>query len=79
VAVGQGIGGRVLALGKPVRVDDYVSSPTITHQFGAQVMGEGLAAMVAVPIISRSGDKVETVAIAYARCGSPPTSATTRC
>ena len=66
VPVGQGIGGRVLALGKPVRVNDYVSSQTITHQFDAQVRGEGLAAMVAVPIISRSGDKVETVAIAYA-------------
>jgi signal transduction histidine kinase len=66
VPIGQGIGGRVLALGKPVRVNDYVSSPAITHQFDAQVRGEGLAAMVAVPIISRSGDKSETVAIAYA-------------
>jgi GAF domain-containing protein len=66
VPIGQGIGGRVLALGKPVRVNDYVSSPAITHQFDAQVRGEGLAAMVAVPIISRSGDKSGTVAIAYA-------------
>jgi signal transduction histidine kinase len=66
VPIGQGIGGRALALGKPVRVNDYVSSPAITHQFDAQVRGEGLAAMVAVPIISRSGDKSGTVAIAYA-------------
>jgi signal transduction histidine kinase len=66
VPAGQGIGGRVLALGKPVRVTDYLSAPTITHQFDAQVRGEGLAAMLAVPIFSRVGGKVETVAIAYA-------------
>ncbi|WP_370947555.1 GAF domain-containing protein [Amycolatopsis sp. cg5] len=66
VPVGQGIGGRVLALGKPVRVNDYVSSPTITHQFDAQVRGEGIGAMLAVPIFSRVGDRTETVAIAYA-------------
>ncbi|WP_245901048.1 GAF domain-containing sensor histidine kinase [Prauserella shujinwangii] len=66
VPVGQGIGGRVLALGKPVRVSDYVSSPAITHQFDAQVRGEGLGAMLAVPIISRHGGDERTVAIAYA-------------
>jgi len=70
VPVGQGIGGRVLALGKPVRVNDYVSSQTITHQFDAQVRGEGLAAMVAVPIISRSGDKVD-IAISDCRQVAP--------
>jgi signal transduction histidine kinase len=67
VPVGQGIGGRVLALGRPVRVTDYVSSPTITHQFDAQVRGEGLAAMLAVPIVARG----ETVAIAYAAMREP--------
>nr|WP_092529783.1 GAF domain-containing protein [Amycolatopsis arida] len=64
--IGQGIGGRVLALGEPARVSDYVSSPTITHQFDAQVRGEGLAAMLAVPIIDRYGGRPRTVAIAYA-------------
>ncbi|WP_410672880.1 GAF domain-containing protein [Amycolatopsis sp. cmx-4-68] len=67
VPVGQGIGGRVLALGRPVRVTDYVSSPTITHQFDAQVRGEGLAAMLAVPIVARG----DTVAIAYAAMREP--------
>ncbi|WP_307849411.1 GAF domain-containing sensor histidine kinase [Qaidamihabitans albus] len=66
VPAGQGIGGRVLALGRPVRVSDYVSSPAITHQFDAQVRGEGLGAMLAVPIISRYGEREQTVAIAYA-------------
>ena len=67
VPVGQGIGGRVLALRRPVRVTDYLSSPTITHHFDAQVRGEGLAAMLAVPIIARG----ETVAIAYAAMREP--------
>ena len=61
VPIGQGIGGRVLALGRPVRVTDYVSAKTITHQFDAQVRGEGLAAMIAVPII----DEGKIVAIGY--------------
>jgi signal transduction histidine kinase len=57
----------VLALGRPVRVTDYVSSPAITHHFDAQVRGEGLAAMLAVPIVARG----ETVAIAYAAMREP--------
>jgi len=71
VQVGRGIGGRVLALGAPVRVSDYVSSPTITHHFDAQVRGEGLAAMLAVPIVTRSESGSETVAIAYAALREP--------
>ncbi|MEU3272627.1 GAF domain-containing protein [Saccharomonospora sp. NPDC006951] len=67
VPSGQGIGGRVLASGKPVRVSDYVSSTTITHQFDAHVSGEGMAAMLAVPI--RCGSK--TVAVAYAAMRRP--------
>ncbi|GAB3160354.1 GAF domain-containing protein [Amycolatopsis stemonae] len=67
VPTGRGIGGRVLALGRPVRVTDYVSSPAITHHFDAQVRGEGLAAMLAVPIVARG----ETVAIAYAAMREP--------
>ncbi len=67
VPTGQGVGGRVLALGRPVRVTDYVSAPTITHHFDAQVRGEGLAALLAVPIVARG----ETVAIAYAAMREP--------
>ncbi|MFI9757015.1 GAF domain-containing protein [Streptomyces sp. NPDC051963] len=62
VPVGQGIGGRAMALGRAVRVSDYVTSPEITHHFDAQVRGEGLGAMIAVPVISKS----RTVAVAYA-------------
>jgi signal transduction histidine kinase len=62
VPVGQGIGGRVLALGQAVRVSNYVSSTDITHHFDAQVRGEGIGAMIAVPIIS----KTKTIAVMYA-------------
>ncbi len=51
VPVGQGIGGRVMALGRPVRVSDYVTAPSITHQFDGVVSREALSAMVAVPIL----------------------------
>ncbi len=71
VPVGQGIGGQVLALGRPVRVNDYVSSPAITHQFDAQVRGEGLAAILAVPILGGERGSAKTVAIAYAAMREP--------
>jgi LuxR family transcriptional regulator, regulator of acetate metabolism len=62
VPVGQGIGGRVLALGAPVRVSDYVSAPTITHQFDVPVRGEAFGAMLAVPVLQHG----QPVAVAYA-------------
>lgn len=65
VGVGQGIGGRVMALGRPVRVADYVSSPSITHQFDLPVRRESLGAMLAVPIIDDAGGS-RPIAIAYA-------------
>lgn len=71
VPTGQGVGGRVLASGRPVRVSDYLSAPTITHQFDAQVAGEGLAALLTVPIIGRAGGEAETLAIAYAAMREP--------
>jgi signal transduction histidine kinase len=62
VPVGHGIGGRALALGGAVRVNDYLTSAAITHQFDAQVRSEGIGAMIAVPVVSGG----QTVAIAYA-------------
>ena len=59
---GQGVGGRVLASGAPVRVNDYVRSPSITHQFDGVVRRESMGAMLAVPIL----DDKRTVAVAYA-------------
>jgi len=66
VPLGQGIGGKVLALGAAVRVNDYVTSRSITHHFDSQVRGEGIGAMLAVPIVDQLDGLPRTVAIAYA-------------
>lgn len=71
VPAGQGIGGRVLALGRPVLVSDYVSSPRITHQFDLPVQREALGAMLAVPIIDGEGGAARPIAVAYAALRGP--------
>jgi signal transduction histidine kinase len=71
VPAGQGIGGRVVALGRPVRVSDYVSSPSITHHFDLPVKREALGAMLAVPITGGGGEPARTVAVAYAALRGP--------
>lgn len=71
VPVGQGVGGRVLALGRPVRVPDYVTAPTITHQFDGQVRREALSAMLAVPVVEGRGGQGNTLAVAYAALRGP--------
>ncbi|MEJ2887224.1 LuxR C-terminal-related transcriptional regulator [Actinomycetospora aeridis] len=49
-AVGQGLGGKVLALERPLAVADYARAPGITHQFDQAVSAEGLRAVFAVPV-----------------------------
>lgn len=71
VPIGQGVGGRVLAVGQPVRVSDYVSSATITHHFDGMVRREAMSAMLAVPVLSERDGQVETVAVAYAALRGP--------
>lgn len=66
VPLGLGIGGKAMALGAPVRVNDYIGSASITHHFDAQVRAEGLGAMLAIPVVDRCGPRPRTVAIAYA-------------
>jgi signal transduction histidine kinase len=68
---GQGVGGRVLAIGRPVRVSDYVTAPTITHQFDGQVSREALSAMMAVPVLEERDGATSTVAVAYAALRGP--------
>ncbi|MDN5748403.1 MAG: GAF domain-containing protein, partial [Pseudonocardia sp.] len=71
VPVGQGVGGRVLASGGPVRVSDYVTSSTITHHFDAMVRREAMSAMLAVPILDDRAGSSATVAVAYAALRGP--------
>lgn len=66
VPEGRGIGGRAIALGAPVRVDDYLSSPAITHHFDVPVLHERLGAMLAVPVLDTGPDgSVRPLAVAY--------------
>lgn len=48
--IGQGLGGKALAMERPLAVSDYVQAPGITHQFDHAVAAEGLHAVFAVPI-----------------------------
>jgi signal transduction histidine kinase len=66
VPAGQGVGGRVLVTGRPVRISDYVSSHSITHQFDALAEIEAMSGMLAVPITADGSRAGAIVAIAYA-------------
>lgn len=68
VPLGQGVGGRVLASGRPVQVSDYVTSSSITHHFDGMVRREAMSAMLAVPILD---ERRSTVAVAYAALRGP--------
>jgi LuxR family transcriptional regulator, regulator of acetate metabolism len=49
-SVGAGLGGKVLALDRPLAVADYARDPGITHQFDQAVAAEGLHAVFALPV-----------------------------
>ncbi|MFI6549386.1 LuxR C-terminal-related transcriptional regulator [Streptomyces prunicolor] len=50
VAVGAGLGGKAMLLGKPLQVQDYCSAGGITHDFDPAVRREQVHAAFAVPI-----------------------------
>lgn len=51
VTAGNGLGGKVLVLGRPYAVTDYANARTISHEYDAAVTEEGLRSMVAVPVV----------------------------
>ncbi|WP_322725776.1 helix-turn-helix transcriptional regulator [Streptomyces phyllanthi] len=51
VGFGQGLGGRAVALRRPIAVNDYGSAKGISHQYNHVVAAEGLRAMAAVPVV----------------------------
>ncbi|MEV6069152.1 LuxR C-terminal-related transcriptional regulator [Nocardia sp. NPDC052001] len=51
VAPSSGLGGSAIATGRPRSVADYRSASTITHHYDGPVLGEGLRAVVAVPVV----------------------------
>jgi DNA-binding CsgD family transcriptional regulator len=48
---GQGLGGKVVALRRPIVVHDYLAAPGISHHYDHIIAAEGLHAMVAVPVV----------------------------
>lgn len=71
VPSGFGLGGKVLADLRPHRVDDYVTSGSITHHYDAQVMAEGLRTMLAVPVVGPLDTDVHGVLYAALRESRP--------
>lgn len=51
IATGNGLGGKALAMSRPVTVTDYRSSRVISHEYDAAVAAEGLRSVLAVPIV----------------------------
>ena len=51
VGAGEGVGGSVIASGRPITVPDYFGHADISHQHDHLVRLEGLRSMVAVPIL----------------------------
>jgi DNA-binding CsgD family transcriptional regulator len=49
----RGLGGKVLALRRPVLVNDYTKAAGISHHYDHIIQAEGLRAMVAVPVVVR--------------------------
>ncbi|RRO14441.1 DNA-binding response regulator [Saccharopolyspora rhizosphaerae] len=47
---GKGLGGQVLAVGRPVGVADYGAARHITHDYDGPVKAERLSAVLAVPV-----------------------------
>ncbi|MBB5890997.1 helix-turn-helix transcriptional regulator [Kutzneria kofuensis] len=51
VVRGNGLGGKALALAKPLAVTDYSHAAGISHQYDQPVTAEGLRSIVAVPVV----------------------------
>lgn len=51
VDAGHGLGGKVVAVHRPMVVDDYLKTPRITHRYNTVIEREGLRAMAAAPVI----------------------------
>lgn len=50
----RGLGGRSWETGQALAVDDYGTSDDITHDFDAQILGEGIVTLAVAPIVVRS-------------------------
>ncbi|MFF5719268.1 response regulator transcription factor [Streptomyces buecherae] len=53
ITTGNGLGGKAMALSRPVYVSDYPASRVISHEYDAAVAAEGLRCVLAVPVVVR--------------------------
>ncbi|MER7016068.1 LuxR C-terminal-related transcriptional regulator [Saccharopolyspora sp. NPDC000359] len=51
VRAAAGLGGQVLARGRPDAVSDYATALTISHDYDAPVLAEGISSVVAAPVL----------------------------
>jgi DNA-binding CsgD family transcriptional regulator len=51
VTTGYGVGGKALALARPVTIGDYLTEPQIVHAYDRAVAPERIASVVAVPVL----------------------------
>ncbi|MGV9819817.1 LuxR C-terminal-related transcriptional regulator [Nocardia xishanensis] len=65
----SGLGGRVMDMRRPASVADYRNAASITHHYDAPVSGEGIRAVLAVPVIV--DDRSRAVLYAATRGASP--------
>lgn len=67
--LGLGLGGKAVALRRPIVVNDYVDSSGISHHYDRFIRAENLRAMVAAPVVVRRA--VRGVLYGSLRCDSP--------
>jgi nitrate/nitrite-specific signal transduction histidine kinase len=68
IAVGDGVGGKVLATGEPLSVDDFAAAPAISERLIEQIVRhEGVHGMLGVPIGYRGG----VIGVLYAMNRTP--------
>ncbi|NEA66181.1 response regulator transcription factor [Streptomyces sp. SID12488] len=48
---GMGLGGKAVALHRPIAVNDYANSKRISHHYDLMVAAEGIRAVVAAPVV----------------------------
>ena len=48
---GMGLGGKAVALHRPIAVNDYANSRQISHHYDLMVAAEGIRAVVAAPVV----------------------------
>ncbi|MFH8366760.1 response regulator transcription factor [Streptomyces sp. NPDC018031] len=53
ISPGNGLGGKAITTARPIAVPDYPVSRAISHEYDAAVAGEGLRAVLAVPVVVR--------------------------